>query len=724
MRNFFLSLFGLCFFFISAQYQITVSDIWLKGTFRQDYLYGYLFAGRHDMIFSRFDHGKFYLERLDMSTGRSKEIIFSSENHSGLRYVYQYVFSPDEQTMLLSIYQKPVYRHSKMERYVLYDIKKNKISVFEDDLIQIPTFFPDGKKVVYFKDNNLYIKDLSSKKILQITKDGEKNKILNGHTDWVYEEEFGFVKAYAVSRSGRYLAYLKFDESQVPAYSFPVYEDRLYPEEYTYKYPKAGEKNSEVTLYIYDFVTGTTRAVDLGEYEYIPFIHSGREADDFAVITMNRLQNTEKLFLVKTGQKPHLLLVEQAEKYLDFERTKKLFFLKDGSFIRTSEKDGYNHIYHYSVTGKIKRQITRGTWEVTELYGVDENNNRIYYQSNESGVLNRAVYSIDFKGKNKRLLSPEKGTSSASFSKDFQYFLLTYQSVEEPLIYILKDLRGQTVKVLKSNEKLKEKEANMQLPAKEFIDFKSSDGETVLHGSIIFPPDFDKQKQYPLLIHGYNGPGYQMVRNRWFSYDDYWHMMLAQKGFIVVTVDTRGTGGRGRDFRQITYKQLGKYELEDLTAVLRQMEAKPYVDRSKTGIWGWSFGGFMATNALLQKPDLFDFAIAVAPVTNWRFYDTIYTERYMQTPQENPDGYDDNSPLSYAEFLKGDLLLVHGTADDNVHVQNTYRLASALQRQGKTFRMMIYPDKNHGIYGGGIRYQLYKTMTEFLMEIKQKNHKS
>ncbi len=720
MKRLFTVFSFLFFFLASGQYQITLEDIWLKGTFRQEYLYGYTFAGAHDMIFSRFEHGKFYLERLDMSTGKVKDVLFSSEKQPDIRYVYRYEFSPNEQMMLLSVYAKPVYRHSSLEQYVIYDVKNNKIAPLDKDLVQIPSFFPDGERVVYVKDNNLYIKDLGSGVAKQITFDGEKNKVINGKTDWVYEEEFGFVKAYAVSRDGRYLAYLKFDEREVPEYTFMVYEDKLYPEPYTYKYPKAGEKNSLVTLHIYDMQTGKTKQADLGEYEYIPYIKRGRGASDFAVMTMNRLQNRQYLFLVEYGKKPELLVKREAEKYLDFERTNNLHFLKGGSFIWSSERDGYNHIYWYSREGKIKRQITKGAWEVTQVYGVDEKNQRIYYQSNESGVLNRAVYSVDFSGKHKQLLSPSEGGSSASFSKDFQYFLLQYNNAKEPLSYTIRDLKGKLIKTLKSNERLKKRVEDMRLPGREFVDFVAADGKTVLHGTIIYPQDFQKGRFYPLLIYGYNGPGYQAVRNSWYSYNDYWHMMLAQKGFIVVSVDTRGTGGRGRDFRQITYKQLGKYELEDLTAVLRQMEAKPYVDKRKTGIWGWSFGGFMATNALLQQPDLFDFAVAVAPVTNWRFYDTVYTERYMQTPQENPGGYDDNSPLSYAENLKGDLLLVHGTADDNVHAQNTYRLAKALQSQGKTFRMMLYPDKNHGIYGGSVRYQLYKTMTEFLTEIKNK----
>ena len=698
-----------------AQQKVTLEDIWLKGTFRPAYFYDYKPYGNHSLLLPEFAHGVFVLKEIDMADGKEKAV-FSNRNHREIPYVYDYVFSPDLRKMLIAGEVEPVYRHSFWGKYYLYDRAKDVLTPFSKGRIQIPSFFPDGNRVVYFKDNNLYIKDLSSGNVVPVTTDGEKNKIINGKTDWVYEEEFGFVKAYAVSADGRYLAYLKFDESAVPEFTMTEYADYLYPKAVTFKYPKAGQKNSVVTLWVYDTKTGKTTQVDLGAYEYVPYLKKGYAADDFMVITMNRHQNREVLYRVRNG-KANVLLRKTDDKYIDFEAENNLTFLTDGSFIWSSEKDGFNHLYWYARNGRLKRKLTTGKWEVTDFYGVNEKTGKFYFQSTGTGSINRGIYEGDLHGKKYRLLSPAQGTATATFSKDFKYFVQGWSDVKTPYQYtVVRTNDAETIRVLEDNKRLKKVLTNYELPEIRFIRIPAADGKTLLNAYVIYPLNFDKEKQYPLLIYGYNGPGVQTVRNAWPRYDYFYYAMLAGKGFIIVSVDTRGTGGRGAAFKKITYKQLGHYELQDLKATAQYWAAKPFVDKKKIGIWGWSYGGFMAANAILQAGDIFSYAIAVAPVTNWRFYDTVYTERYMQTPEENPDGYDDNSPLTYAANLKGDFLLIHGTADDNVHVQNSYRLAKALQENGKTFRMMIYPDRNHGIYGGKTRYQLYTTMYNFLTE--------
>ncbi len=703
---------------LTAQKDFTLEEIW-NGAFRTQYLYGYKMIHPDKMLRGEFEHGIYYIKLYDLKTWKPVKTVFSTEKFTEFRYVADYVYSGDLTYFLMASDVRPIYRYSKKGKYYLFDTRQNTLKIFSDDYIQIPRFLPDNKRVVYFKENNLYYKDLNSGEEIAITTDGEKNKIINGKTDWVYEEEFSFVKAYAVSRNGKYLAFLKFDESHVPEYHLTYYNGDLYPRIYTYKYPKAGQKNSTVGLYIYNFSTKRTRHIDLGDYEYIPYIKSGSKPGEFMLMTMNRRQNLLKLFSVdgETGRS-HFIAKQQDDKYVDFERVNEIFWLDETRFLWTSEADGFNHIYLYRRKGGKPKQITKGKWEVTALYGFSPAQKRIYYQSTETGSINRAIFSVDFKGKHKNRLSPAEGWASADFSKDFKYFILQHSSTEKPPSYVLYKTpsrsRGKPVKIkdIINNKRLLDKLKDYRVIKKEFITFSSADDNYALNAYIYKPENFDQNEKYPVLIYQYNGPGAQTVRNAWGRYDDYYHQMLAQKGYIVLSVDTRGTGGRGAEFRKLTYKNLGKLELEDLRAVARQFKSLNYT--GKIGIWGWSYGGFMSSNVIIKAGDLFDMAIAVAPVTNWRFYDTVYTERYMQTPEENSDGYDENSPLGFADRLSKPFLLVHGTADDNVHVQNTYELARKLQEEGKQFDMEIYPDKNHGIYGGRTRYQLYNKMYKFI----------
>ena len=430
--------------------------------------------------------------------------------------------------------------------------------------------------------------------------------------------------------------------------------------------------------------------------------------------TLNRHQNNLKLHKINASKSSVSLLLNETDKaYIDI--TDNLTFLADNSFIWTSEKEGYNHIYHYDFGGKLVNKITKGNWEVTKYYGFNESKKTIYYQSVENGPTNRGVYSIGLNGRNKKFLSTKDGQNTAAFSKNLNYFINTFSSSETPPVYSLFSGEGEMLKIIKENIALKETLAEYTLSPKEFSTITINGNN--LNMWMIKPANFDKNKKYPLLLFQYSGPGSQQVGNKWNSSNDYWHNMLAQKGIIIACIDGRGTGFKGADFKKSTYLNLVKYETEDQISVAKEMASRAYIDENNIGIWGWSFGGHMSTNALLKGNDIFTMAIAVAPVTSWRFYDTIYTERFLRTPQENPGGYDENSPVNYAEKLKGNYLLVHGTGDDNVHVQNSYRMINSLIEANKQFDMFIVPDRTHGIYKGkNTRLNLYTKMTSFIEE--------
>ena len=694
---------------------ITVDDIW-NGTFRPDYLYGLKAMPQSDK-YSKIDIDRqkrtYEIGIYNYATLQREATAFSTEKYPFVGY-FEYQFSPDEQQIIIGSKIKPIYRHSRKGIYYVYNRDTKKLDKIADDEIQEPSFSPTGDKVAYVKDNNLFIKDLKSNKTIQITTDGLKNHIINGIPDWVYEEEFSYSKAYEWSKDGQKLAYVKFDETEVPEFSMMRYDDALYPKVETFKYPKAGEKNSKVSLHYYILASGKTKTLDLGDYEYIPRI-KWANADCLTAITLNRLQNHIKLYKYNTRYKKGGFVIDRTtDKYIDLEAMDNLTFLSGGQFIWSNETSGYNHFYLYDRKGKMLRQITKGNWEVTDFYGYDPLLNRIFYQSTETGSKNRAVYSIDLKGKHKKLLSPADGTSDAEFSANHKYFINTFSNLKTPYTFTVNlGENGKIVKTIIDNKTLLKQLKAYDLPQKEFTTYKSANGID-LNGYIIKPANFDPHQKYPVLIYQYSGPNIQTVRNTWNSSNDYFHYLLAQQGYIVVSADPRGTGGRGAKFKKLTYKQLGKLELEDISAVAKQLAQLPYVDAKRIGIWGWSFGGFMSSNAILKKPDVFRMAIAVAPVTNWRFYDTVYTERYNGLPDENPSGYDDNSPLFFTNGLKGKFLLIHGSADDNVHLQNSMRLAKKLQENDQPFDEMIYTDKNHGIYGGKTRNHLFKKMLRYI----------
>ena len=694
--------------------EITLEKIW-NGTFSPERMNALnsMNGDFYALINRDKNSGATTLDVYSYTTQEKVKTLVSSDDLDGLTRFDSYSFNNDETKIILGTNFKRIFRRSYTGTFYAYDVASKRLSLIGEN-IQEPIFSPDNEKVAYAKNNNLYIKDFKRNRTIQVTRDGKKNSIINGITDWVYEEEFAFVRAFEWSDNSQYLAFLRFDETNVPTFSMDIVGNDLYPKQQVFKYPKAGEKNADVTLHMYTLSTNATRKVNLGDYEYIPRIKWSNNDAVLIATSLNRHQNELKLHKVNALRNTaSVLLTETDDAYVDVNDN--LTFLADNSFIWTSEKDGFNHIYHYDFNGKLINQITKGNWEVTNYYGFQPSTKTIFYQSVENGSINRGVYSIGLDGSNKKLLSNEDGQNSASFSKNFNYFINTHSSATTPPIYTLYSSDGNQIKVLKENKELQDEIATYKLSEKEFSTININGND--LNMWMIKPVDFDASKKYPLFMFQYSGPGSQQVGNRWNASNDYWHNMLAQKGMIVVCVDGRGTGYKGRDFKKVTQLELGKYEVEDQIAVAKKLAQESYIDEENIGIWGWSYGGFMSSNCLLKGNDIFSMAIAVAPVTSWRFYDSVYTERYMKTPQENASGYDDNSPLSHAEKLEGDFLLVHGTGDDNVHVQNSYRMINELIKENKQFDQFIVPDRAHGIYSGqNMRLNLYTKMTNFVEE--------
>ncbi|MBP6099210.1 MAG: S9 family peptidase, partial [Flavobacterium sp.] len=712
-----LSLFALLFVCVVtsvAQQKITVEDIY-TGAFRakgMDELQSMKNTNQYTVLNTDRATRTQQIDLYEFATLKKVATLIDTKDHQALSDgIDSYSFSSDEEQILIASNTNPIFRHSFTADFYLYSLAtKTLVKLF--DQVQEPTFSPDGTKIAFAKENNLFVYTIATKETAQVTTDGRKNAIINGITDWVYEEEFAFVRAFDWSADSKKIGFIKFDESQVPEFSMNIFQKELYPKVETFKYPKAGEKNAEVSLHIYDVTLQSIKNVNLSNYAdfYIARLKWTNDANTLSAQVLNRHQdNLDLLFIDGNSAAAKVVLNEKDKAYVDV--TDNLTFLNDNSFIWTSEKDGFNHIYLYDKNGKLKNQITKGNWEVTNYYGFDEKTKTVFYQSVENGSINRDVYRIGLDGKKKVRLSQTTGTTNATFSPNFQFFINSYSSATQPTTYTLNNANdGKQVQSIVDNNALAEKLKKYNLPSKEFFELTTEKGNK-LNAWMIKPKDFDASKKYPVFMYQYSGPGSQQVNNDWNGTDDYWFMMLTQQGYIVACVDGRGTGFKGAEFKKCTQKELGKFEVEDQIDAAKVIGNYPFVDKTRIGIFGWSYGGFMSSNCLFKGADVFKMAIAVAPVTNWRFYDSVYTERYLQTPQENASGYDENSPINHVSKLKGSFLLIHGTADDNVHVQNTMQMIEALVQANKQFDWAIYPDKNHGIYGGKTRIQLYNKMT-------------
>lgn len=700
---------------VSAQKPVALTDIWVNYVFYpksiydiQNYPVGQSYTVLEDNNINLYNYktGKMDKTIIGLDNPKLKEI-------SGID---EYSFNGDATLLIIGANTEAIYRHSVKGDYFVYNFKTESLTKIPGDgNVRLPDFSPDGKKVAYVRDNNMYVFDMISGKETAISSDGEWNKIIYGTMDWVYEEEFGITKGFEWSPDGKYIAYYRMDESKVKEFTL-TYHGELYPEEYKYKYPKAGEDNSLVDIYVYDVAAGKSVKMDAGAEtdQYIPRIYWTYQPGKLVMFRMNRLQNHLDLLLAdaSTGASS-VLLAEDNKYYVDiFDNTK---FLKDGSgFIFTSEKSGYNHIYYYGMDGKLKKQLTSGNWDIAEVSGIDEKNKMVYYISFEDGPMNKMLYSVSFDGAKKKI-SSDLGSHSVTFSSDFAYYIDNWSDANTAPKYTIRDAKGKEQLVLEDNADLNAKMKEYGFAKEEFFSFKTSEN-VELNGWMIKPANMEKGKKYPVFMYMYGGPGVNTVENSFGYFDFAWFQMLAQKGYIVVSVDNRGTGGRGEEFKKCTYMQLGKYEVADQIEAAKYLGTLDYVDKSRIGVFGWSFGGYLSTLCMTKGNEYFKAGIAVAPVTNWRYYDNIYTERFMRTPQENADGYDSNSPINFVKKLKGKYLLVHGTTDDNVHVQNSMDLVSALVNANREFDMFLYPNKNHGIYGGYTRYHLYNKMTNFILE--------
>lgn len=653
--------------------------------------------------------------RYSFATGKLIDTLFSVDRARDCEFQKfdDYRLEPKGHHILLITDQEQIYRRSHKGNAYHYDVRRNRVEPLSETKgkVMIPTFSPDGRMVAFVRDGNIFIKKFEFDTEVQVTNDAERNKVMNGITDWVYEEEFETTRLLSWSEDSGYLAFVRTDETQVQEYSMPMYGTSQYPTSYTYKYPKAGTPNSRVSLHIYNVVDRSRKEVNFrdGAPYYIPRIEFVGREGQLAVFTLNRQQNHLRLFYVQNKTLlPKLILEDKSKTYVDSHNVTWSRFIPSG-FIYPSERDGFRHLYHYSDKGVLLRQVTSGHYDVTNFYGADASGN-LYYQAADESPMRRSIYRIDPKGK-RTALHPGQGSNQAIFSDSFAYYISTFNNTTTPTVtavYATGNLKP--LRVLEDNQKLQQRLEEYRVAPKEFITLTGAEGQA-MNAWIVKPHDFSPTRRYPVLMIQYSGPDSQQVLDQ-YGYG--WEQVLAGHGFIVVCVDGRGTGARGEEWRKCTYLRLGVKESADQIAAAKALGKLPYVDAGRIGIWGWSFGGYNTLMSLCHGDGTFKVGIAVAPVTDWRFYDTIYTERFMRTPQENPDGYKASSVLEVAHNLRGKLLLIHGSADDNVHVQNAMNFAELLVQRDLPFDMALYTDKNHSIYGGKTRDHLFKKMISYL----------
>ena len=704
-----------------CQTEITLNDIHLSSKFRPKGVSG----------FQSLKDGESYCKFVTNAAEERELIRFSFENNENLGVIFKdsdikgvdgntikyqsFEFSSDEKLILLTTQIENIYRHSFRAIYYVYDPATKVTTKIADDKIRYASISPDNKYVAYVLDNNLFYSDLKTGKRVQITKDGKKNSIINGAVDWVYEEEFSMSVGFEWSPNSDKIAFYRFDETEVPEFTMPVYGG-LYPKQETWKYPKAGEKNSVVDVYVFNTKSFNLVKCLLGSEndQYLPRIKWTKDNNILAVQRLNRHQNHWELLFVLSETGDATVVQEDKSKYY-VEIKENLTFLEDkASFIYSSEKDGYKHLYTYNFVKNKEVQITNGNWDVTSFYGINEKSGVVYYSSSEVSATERHLYMIKSNGKSKKKLTAGEGFHTITFNKGLNYYLENYSSMNRAPEYSLHRSDGEQLQILEDNTEFMSTMDEYELPEAEFLQLTTEDDVT-LNYWMIKPPNFNKKKKYPLLMYVYGGPGINTVNNRWGGHY-MWYQMLAQKGYVIVSVDATGTGYRGEEFKKKTYLQLGNYESRDQIASAKYFGNLKYIDSERIGIWGWSYGGYMSSLCLAKGNDVFKMGIAVAPVTNWRYYDNIYTERFMRTPQENAEGYDTNSPINHVEKIKGNYLIVHGTADDNVHFQNAVEMVDAMIEKNIAFDSEYYPNKNHSIYGGLTRLHLFTRLTKYIEE--------
>ncbi len=718
-RLFSVSVFTLLFSsLLFSQKEFTLEDIFVKGTFRTKSVPGFNFMadGRHYSMQKSAN-----ILEYDITTGKLTDTLFAGMQLAGQQGfggdAEGYTFTEDDSRMLIESESESVYRYSTKVKCHVYD-RQTKMwqEVFSKGKISNPTFSPDGKKVAFVYENDLYIYLIDKKQTKRVTTDGRKNEVINGMSDWVYEEEFGFTKAYWWSPDSRQLAFIRFDEREVPEFTMQMYNDDSYPEHRTFKYPKVGEKNASVSVFVYSMQQEKLRKVPVAEAAdvYVPRLKWA--GSKLCVFELNRHQNDLQLWLYNPeNQKVDPLYEEKNQYYIDI--TDDLTFLQDGQhFVWSSEKEGFNQLYLMGMDGKQKAKLTAGAYDVTSFYGVDEKRGKVYFQAAAHSPMVKTVFSVNLDGTGLTALTEQKkGTSSAQFSTTYDYYVLNTSTINTAPVYEVYAYGGSLVRVLEDNAGYDKKMQEYGGSLAEFFSFTTSE-QVQLNGWMITPPGFDASKKYPVFLTQYSGPGSQQVTDAWKGSSYWWYQLIAAQGYIVACVDGRGTGARGEQFKKMTYLQLGHYETLDQIETAKYFASKSYVDGSRIGIFGWSYGGFMSSLCILKGNDVFKAAIAVAPVTSWKWYDSVYTERYMQTVTENPSGYRDNSPVYFADRLKGHYLLIHGLADDNVHFQHSAEMARALIKANKQFETYYYPNRNHGIYGDNATIHLYTKMTRFIQD--------
>ena len=714
--------------FAQGKKALKLKDV-VTGQFRPENIYGVIPIPGDGEHYSQMNAAGTQVIKYSFKTGEQVEVLFDAATARECKFKRfdSYSFSPDGKTLLIATQTTPIYRHSYTAVHYLYSLKRNiegKINNVVEALSdggpqQVPVFSPDGSMVAFVRDNNIYlVKLLYGNSESQVTTDGKRNEVLNGLPDWVYEEEFAMDRALEFSADSKMLAYIRWDESAVPSYSFPLFAGERphisafekYPGEYVYKYPKTGEVNSKVSVHTFDIKSKVIRkiAVPLDNDGYIPRIRFTKDPNKLAVMTLNRHQNRLDLYFADPRSTVcKLALRDESDKYIKESAFDNIHFYEK-NFCFVSEKSGFNHIYWYNMNGNLQKQITSGNYEVKEFLGYDAATGSFYFTSNEGSPLRKAVYKVDRKGKKSRLTAQE-GINNAQFSTDFKYFMNRYTNLSTPIVITLNDNTGKTLTTLVDNEKLKAKMAEYDIPQKEFFSFTTSNG-TELNGWMMKPANFDPTKQYPALLYQYSGPGSQQVLDQ---FNISWETYMASKGYVVVCVDGRGTGGRGAEFEKCTYLTLGVKEAEDQVETALYMGKQTYIDKNRIGIWGWSYGGYMTIMSMSEGRPVFKAGVSVAPVTDWKYYDTIYGERFMRTPNENVDGYKASSTFQRADKLSGNLLIIHGMADDNVHFQNCTEYAERLVQLGKQFDMMVYTNRNHSIFGGNTRMHLYTKISNY-----------